>query len=100
MGIHFENLWEEAETIMQDEVSISSSEELVKEAEGKLGIYNLINKNTSMLEVDKNRLKAHTFGKILLVLTQLSAKDNINVYAALKTALDEVKIELLEEKYK
>ena len=100
MVMSFSELWEEAETVMQDEVSVSSSEELVKEAEGKLRIYNLINRNSSMPEEDQRRLKSHTFGKIMLVLTQLSAKDNINVYAALKTALDETKIGLLESKYK
>lgn len=100
MTKHFEDLWEEAENVMKDEISISSSEELVKEAEAKFGIYNLINRNSILPEEDQKRLKSHTFGKILLVLTQLSAKDNINVYAALKTALDETKITQLEEKYK
>lgn len=97
--MHFENLWEDAEKTLSDETNISSQEELIKEIEAKLTVYNLLCK-ASMPEQDLFRLKTHTLGKIILAITQLSAKDNINVFAALKVSLDEAKISVLENKYK
>lgn len=97
---HFEELWEESEKTLHDEISVSSSEELIAEIIGKLSVYSALDTNSLFAEDDKSRLKTHTLGKILLSLTKLSAKDNVNVFAALKTALDEAKINLFESKYK
>lgn len=101
---HFETLWEEAEKLLDHETKISSFSELVKEAMGKLSaldaLDSLASKSTSMPTEDLHRLKMNAVGKLLLVLTQLSAKDSLNVYAALRAAIDDKKITLFEEKYK
>lgn len=101
---HFENLWEEAEKLLKQDTDISSCHELLKEAIGKLSALDALNtlsqKEESMSPEDAIKLKTNIMGKLILVLTQISAKDNINVYAALKAALDDKKITIFEAKYK
>lgn len=100
MIMSFSELWENAEKTLGEEIAISSPEELIKEASAKFNLYSLLSNNNNLSEEDKLRFKTHTFGKILLALTKLSAKDNVNVFIALKNALDDAKIEMFEEKYK
>lgn len=98
--IHFENIWEEAEVLLKDDTAVSTLESLSKELSAKISIYEKIDSMAGMSPEDKERLKTNAMGKILLVLTQFSQKDNINVYAALKAAVDSRKISIFEEKYK
>ena len=103
--MHFETLWEDAEKSLQTETSISSFSELVKDAMSKLMVLDqldvMVSKESSVLSNDeKMRLKSNTLGKLVLSLTQISAKEGINVYAALKAALDDRKISIFEAKYK
>lgn len=99
----FNELWEEAEKLLEAETQISSVDDLLKEAVGKfsaLDMLNTLSSKESMPIEDVLRLKTNAMGKLLLVLTQISAKDNLNVYAALRGAIDDKKISLFEEKYK
>lgn len=84
---HFEDLWEE-------------SEEFSKENRAKNTEEDLINKILTELETIKNTknelYKAESFGLLLFELSALSYKLNINVYAALKAAIEDLKIEHYE----
>ena len=99
MAETFNELWENAEKALKEETNLSSSEDLVKEIIAKFKLYSLVS-NSGFAEEDCSRLRSHAFGKILLAITQLSFKDNVNVYAALKIALDEAKLNSFEAKYK
>lgn len=96
----FDQLWEEAEKTLQEETAMSlSSQELIKELIAKLNLYEKFN-SLEMDPADKATLLTNAMGKALLVLTQISFKDNINTYAALKAALDDKKVEIFTERYK
>lgn len=97
---HFENLWEEAENVLKEDSNSSSHQQLIKEAMGKLSALEALTNLKEMPQNDLNRLKANAMGKLLLIITQISCKDSINVYAALRAAIDDKKIDLFEIKYK
>jgi hypothetical protein len=48
---------------------------------------------------DVHQAKSRTLGEILMSLTQLSLKDNINVFDALQLALHYRSVEQLNKKY-
>ena len=99
MAETFNELWENAEKALKEETNSSSSENIVKEIIAKFKLYSMLN-SSAFTEEDQIRLRAHAFGKILLCITQLSLKDNVNVHTALKTALDEANLNSFEAKYK
>jgi hypothetical protein len=70
---HFEHLWEEAE-LVSSKVSKQSKEEVIQSILALLEEYKAI-------ENEATRLRK--FGEILFKLSELSLKDNINVYNAL-----------------
>jgi hypothetical protein len=78
--IHFEDIWNESESFHSKE-SFS-----FEELELKIKIYQLLD-STNLSEEDKNKAKEIAFGEILFTLTNLSLKDNINVFEALKKVL-------------
>lgn len=86
MPIHFEHLWEEAEILQKEEISASSIENIVQEIIYQLNIYIKINSLP-----DNSEAKSLLFGKILLLITQLSAKDNINVFSSLLKEIEELR---------
>lgn len=79
MKNHFEDVWEEAESI-----DLLSSEQAIDSAVLKLNLYK------SLLDKDKE-LKEKLFGEILFDLTKLSKSENINVYKCLK-ATNKIKV--------
>lgn len=97
---HFEDLWEQAEKVMEEETANSDSAGILKEIQAKLNVYSALNSAGAMLPKDIIRLKIHTMGKVMLALTQLTSKDGIDVYRALEMALNEAQISQLEDKYK
>lgn len=98
MAKHFEELWEESENLFKgDTISVAA---VIMELKAKLSVYQALNDSAGLPEEEKQKLKSHTFGKILASLSQLSLKDNVNTFAALKNAVEDIKIEQLELKYK
>jgi hypothetical protein len=88
MTKHFEKLWEEGEQASQMEKN-SLSEELVLRflLEDISSIY--------LPEISEHD-RAYYLGKVLLGLCRISNRYNINVYAALQQAINDVKVDLLE----
>ena len=84
---HFEQLWEEAEVVAAQYYANKSSLEDIG--------YNAISidcdDNLSPEEMEE------LLGKVILGLCLLSKKFNINSYTALRSAIDNAKIEMLEE---
>ena len=84
--MHFEDLWEICEAFHQKSEGFADSIN-IKELIMKLGVYESVSKS-SLSQLEKQKAKSQIIGEILLFLTLVSVKDNINVYAALLDALN------------
>ena len=96
--IHFEDVWNRAETLTTAEAAQRSIQSLIMELTAKLGLYEAMDNNKLAIE-EKQKLKSHLFGKLLILLAQISLKDDINVFSSMKTALEAVEVLQLEAKY-
>lgn len=99
-NIHFEDLWEKCEAFHKAESAQDVSSSLIDELMMKLNLYKVIDLKSEIPEEDRQKIKSRTMGEILLTITQISLKDNINVYEALKVALEYKSIENYSIKYK
>ena len=82
---HFEELWEEAENFHKDqnpEVGSSLDEIILK-----INLYKVIDLQKGFSVSEKQNMKLRTMGEILLSLTAISLKDEINVFEALGFSL-------------
>lgn len=96
---HFEELWEECEKLQKDIVSESATSEIINELIMKINIYKVIDLKLEIPEEERQTIKSRTLGEILLMLTQISLKDNINVFDSLYTAYKYRSIEYYSTKY-
>lgn len=97
--IHFEHLWEAAENLLAEETKDRTAPSILTELSAKLSLYQMIENNHELPAEEKQSLKSHLFGKFLITLAQLSAKDNINTFTALQKAIGEAKVSQMEAKY-
>jgi hypothetical protein len=87
MTTHFETLWERCEQYHQDSKGDASFLMLINELVMKANLLNVIEQKTELSKEDSQAAKSRLIGEILLVLTHMSLKDNINVFTALDVAL-------------
>jgi len=87
MAVHFERLWEQAEEFQKEGSANSNVQQIIEELVMKISLYKAIDSKTEIPEEDRKKVKSRTLGEILLTLTGLSLKDNINVYESLNMAL-------------
>lgn len=87
MSVHFEKLWEQSEEFQKDGSANASVQQIIEELMMKISLYKVIDAKTEIPEEDRQKVKSRTLGEILLTLTALSLKDNINVYESLNMAL-------------
>ncbi len=99
MPIHFEELWERCEKFHQESNGSGSISSLVDELMMKLNLYKAIDEKTEIPEDERLKIKSRTMGEILLTLTNLSLKDNVNVFEALSIALQYRSVEHYSQKY-
>jgi len=80
---HFEDLWEKCEQLHQELNNVETFF-IIDELLMKLKLYKVLDEKikTEDQQVAKSRL----LGEILLAITKISVKDNINVFDALATA--------------
>jgi hypothetical protein len=97
--MHFEELWEKCEIFQKDNSPVTSVEDIINELVMKLNLYTSIDKQINISDDDMKVVKSRLMGEILLPLTLLSLKDNINVYEALQTALTQRSISVFDTKY-
>jgi len=82
--MHFEDLWEQAESSHKNKsMSISS---IIEELLLKINLYQIISEKEMPID-EKQKAKSRLLGEILLSITHLSLTDNINVFEALTEAL-------------
>ena len=99
MPAHFEELWEEGEKFHQEAASDADMASLVDELMIKINLYKVIDQKTEIPEAERKKIKSRTLGEILLTLTHVSLKDNINVFESLNTALRYRSLEHYSRKY-
>jgi len=100
---HFEDLWNEAEQLLAENTKVSRLEELGREGEVKmrlLGFVRQLQYEDHRSDEEVKSLMTRTMGKLLLTLTQISMKENIDVFAALKDAVEAEKVYIFEKRYK
>lgn len=86
MKNHFEELWEQCEKINQNNNADIPS--ILDEVIIKINLYKALNQKYNLpLTKEEEKIKTHLLGEILFSLTNLSIKDNINVYAALYSSV-------------
>lgn len=83
---HFENLWEESESVASKAI-MDSKNELID------SISNLLN---DYKKIENESTKLRKYGEILFKLSKLSSIDNINVYKALQINVQFESIPFLE----
>lgn len=83
---HFEELWEACEQFNKDAVENNTTQAIIEELMMKLNLYKVIDQKIEISENDREKIKTLTMGEILLTLTTISIKDNINVFEALYIA--------------
>ena len=86
MSIHFEELWEKCEKFHQEAGNNDPVSTIVNELMLKVDLYKMIDAKIEIPEEERQKAKSRTMGEILLTLTCLSLKDNINVFESLSIA--------------
>ena len=99
MPIHFEELWNKCETLQEDAAKHDTTQSIIDELVLKLNLYKAIDSKTEIDSQEREKVKSRTMGEILLTLTKLSMKDNINVYEALNIAMQYRSIGHYQQKY-
>lgn len=96
--MHFEDLWEQCENFHK-QINEDNAQSIIEELTLKLKLYQAIDTNANLLDEEHKKIKAHTFGELLLSLTKLSLKEEINVFEALSFALQNRSIEYYSSIY-
>lgn len=97
--MHFEELWEKSEKFCSTQEDQSLSD-LFDEILLKITLYKKFDERKDEgVPEEILQVKNHTFGEILLSLSAISLKENINVYEALSIALKHRNIKSYTEKY-
>jgi hypothetical protein len=86
MTMHFEELWEKCENLHKENISQDSVAMILHEVSMKLDLYKLMDTKEEVSSDEKEKIKSRLLGEILLALTKLSLKDNVNVFEALNLA--------------
>jgi hypothetical protein len=98
MSLHFEELWVKCEEFQQEANASRDIQSVIEELLLKINLYKIIDTKEEIPEPDRHKIKSRTLGEILLTLTTLSVKDNVNVYEALNIALQYRSLEHLNLK--
>lgn len=97
--MHFEDLWEKCEELHRQANADLSTEALIDELMMKINLYQAIDAKIELSTEDRQIAKSRTMGEILLTLTHMSFKDNVNVFEALSVALQYRSIGFFNQKY-
>lgn len=88
--MHFEDLWEKCEEFHKN--SSTDANQIIDEMELKLAVYKRLISKLDPNDTEGGKAKSHLLGEILLSFTNLSLKENINVFEALNMALHQRKL--------
>lgn len=101
MTMHFEELWEKCEKFHQDDSKDDADcQSVLDELMMKINLYKVVlTSQEAPKSEDVEKAKSRLLGEILLTLTNLSLKENINVFEALATAYKHRTIDFYSQKY-
>jgi hypothetical protein len=97
--MHFEDLWTQCEGLQKEAAQTHSIPEMAEELMMKINLYKAITEKTKIPTEELQRMRTRILGEILLTLTKLSLKDNVNVFEALAEAFQIRTIEQLDSKH-
>lgn len=98
-NLHFEELWEKCENLHQEIGELEDISLLMDELIMKIELYKAISTKDGVADEERMKAKSRALGEILLSLTRVSLKDNINVFEALGVALQYRSINYYNQKY-
>lgn len=97
--MHFEELWEKCEELHKEFSQDDQVASLIEKIILQLNLYKVAELKVEMPQEERQKIKSRVMGEILLTLTNLSLKDNINVFAALNSAYQFCSIDNFTIKY-
>lgn len=86
-AMHFEELWEKCENWHKEANLGASSQSIIDELIMKINLYKVLADKKEIADNEYRTIKSRTLGEILLTLTNLSLKEDVNVFEALGVAL-------------
>lgn len=84
---HFEELWEQCENVQKDACADISASNIIEEIIIKLNLYKVLDDKAEIPPAELKKIRSRVLGEVLLTITGLSIKDNVDVYEALGMAL-------------
>lgn len=96
--MHFEELWTKCEEFFQDSSSDADTKSILDELELKFKLYQAVS-TKELPETETQQIKTRVLGEIIMTLTHLSLKDNVDVFAALGQALQARSVQYYQQKY-
>lgn len=90
---HFEELWEQCEKLHAESGAKESVAEVLDELGMKINLYKILISKGESVSDELKKAKSRSLGEILLTLTHLSLKENINVFESLAIAQQYRRIE-------
>lgn len=84
--MHFEELWVKCEDLFKSTNDSNSVPSIMDELSMKINLYKLLDSKVDITPEERQKVKSRTMGEILLTLTQLSLKENIDVFECLSIA--------------
>lgn len=98
MAIHFEELWEKCENLQKESCMDVPASNIVEEIIIKLNLYKVLDAKAEIPAGELAKIRSRVLGEVLLTMTSLSIKDNVDVYEALSSALQYRSVEQLQKK--
>lgn len=100
MAIHFEELWEKCEQFHQENSAQDSISSIIEELSIKINLYKALDSKIDSLPAEESqKIKSRTLGEIVLTLTNLSLRENINVYDSLRESLQHRMVQVYSQKH-
>ncbi len=93
-NISYDLLWETSEQLFKDDQSDAGS--IINELIAKLSFYKTLD-TSELAQEEKNKAKQFVMGNILMTLSHLTLKDNLNIYPIHKEAIAAQKINKMEK---
>ena len=97
--MHFEDLWTKCEDFQKEASEARDIPGMAEELIMKINLYKAMTDKTKIPTEELQKMRTRILGEILLTLTGLSLKDNVNVFEALAQALQYRTIEHLDSKH-
>lgn len=100
MAMHFEELWEKCENFQKEASEHTQTQQMIDELVLKINVYKAVDAKSDEIPIEeRQKVKSRLLGEILLVISCMSLKDNINVFESLSMALQFRSIEHYSKKH-